>query len=160
MGWLRVSTIEDLQRWTKPGRAGCWLWTRSKTAAGYGAKWWKGRLTYAHRIAFELAVGPIPEGMLVCHRCDTPACCNPDHLFLGTDKSNLVDMQTKGRGDGGRRKLSREQHATARAGFARGMTIASLARAFGLSPSAMHYVIHGRPSRRLAPAKLRGHAVR
>ncbi len=52
---------------------------------------------YAHRVAYELATGPIPEGMVVCHRCDTPACINPDHLFVGTQQDNIADMHRKGR---------------------------------------------------------------
>jgi hypothetical protein len=55
----------------------------------------------AHRIAYELECGPVPEGMFVLHRCDNPPCVRVSHLFLGTRADNLADMRAKGRGVGG-----------------------------------------------------------
>lgn len=55
----------------------------------------------AHRVAWESANGPIPACLMVCHRCDNPACCNPSHLFLGTNRDNVDDMVAKGRAPGG-----------------------------------------------------------
>jgi hypothetical protein len=79
-----------------PHPGGCWLWTADKTA-GYGRFWFNGRLARANRVAWELTHGPIPDGQWVLHRCDTPACVNPDHLFLGTHNDNVADMVAKGR---------------------------------------------------------------
>ena len=75
---------------------GCWLWQRHKARRGYG-RLWDGEDVAAHRIAFKLFVGPIPDGMLICHRCDTPGCVNPEHLFVGTTADNVADMDRKGR---------------------------------------------------------------
>lgn len=77
----------------------CWLWTgaRSKGGTGYGQFMVGGRHLIAHRFSFELHTGPIPPGMLVCHTCDTPPCCNPAHLFLGSNRDNLLDASRKGR---------------------------------------------------------------
>lgn len=76
----------------------CWPWLGRTNALGYGTIDDKGTSKLAHRVSYELHVGPIPENHLVCHDCDNPPCCNPAHLFLGTDTENIQDMINKGRG--------------------------------------------------------------
>lgn len=88
--------------WAKvapPNEGGCRLWTGTKSAIhGYGYFGIStGRATTAHRVAYLLAKGEIPEGLDVCHACDVRLCCNPDHLFLGTRKENMEDCKRKGR---------------------------------------------------------------
>lgn len=80
---------------------GCWLWP---VKSGYGV--FKGKR--AHRLSYEAFVGPIPDGLFVCHKCDVPACCNPDHLFVGTALDNSRDMVAKGRAGGGDKNGGRE----------------------------------------------------
>lgn len=77
---------------------GCWLWTGRLTNSGYGqiAKSTHGEWK-AHRLFWRVANGPIPGGLCVLHKCDTPACVNPDHLFLGTQADNVQDMMNKHR---------------------------------------------------------------
>jgi len=77
----------------------CWEWTAGKIPGGYGAVWDNsiGRHQHAHRLAWELANGPIPDGMWVLHRCDNPPCCNPAHLWLGTQYENDKDRTRKQR---------------------------------------------------------------
>ena len=71
----------------------CWLWTACVNSKGYGRI---GQKSIAHRVVWELTNGPIPDGLLVLHRCNTPACCNVAHLYLGTNWDNMRDRKRAG----------------------------------------------------------------
>lgn len=93
--WIKVDRTDD----------GCWLWNGATQSKGYGCF----GPYLAHRYGYELQHGPIPEGMLVCHHCDTPRCVRGDHLFLGTHQDNMADMVAKQRAAAG------DQNCNARA---------------------------------------------
>lgn len=76
---------------------GCWIWHGYTSPAGYGQIGIGNKLEFTHRLSWEIANGPIPDGMVICHHCDNPACVRPDHLFLGTLADNNHDMKLKGR---------------------------------------------------------------
>lgn len=94
----QYTTATIARFWSKVDRSGdCWVWTAGKNGRGYGKFNVGYTRFYAHRFAFLLTFGAIPDGMVVCHRCDTPSCVRPDHLFAGTQQENLRDMAAKGR---------------------------------------------------------------
>lgn len=91
----------DKKLWSKVDKTssadGCWLWTGYQEADGRGRILVNGRREMVYRVAWTEIIGPIPDGLWVCHKCDNPSCVNPAHLFLGTAKDNTQDMLAKGR---------------------------------------------------------------
>lgn len=137
----------------------CWLWQgKAKTAYGYGLLGKGGRSdrsggnVAAHRVSWELHCGPIPAGLFVLHKCDIPACVNPNHLFLGTIRDNALDMFAKGRGNpnpsrGSKRQNSRLTESMVRDARGRrreGTSIAVLAESYGVSVATMSHALLGR----------------
>lgn len=153
--------------WSKVDQSGgpdaCWLWTGAKRDFGYGRVKINRRFRRAHRVAWLASFGAIPAGLCVCHACDNPPCCNPAHLFLGTQAENLADMVAKGRhnpstGDrhgsparpgcrmrgeaNGRAKLTDAKVACIRARYAAGgVSQCSLAREYGVSHPAINNIV-------------------
>jgi len=84
------------EKWVSEPNTGCHLWTAGADEKGYGY-FRAGKMRRAHRTAWEIKNGPIPAGMCVCHKCDTPACVNEAHLFLGSKAANAADRDAKGR---------------------------------------------------------------
>jgi hypothetical protein len=146
---------------TSAGYDGCWPWRGSCTQGGYGVVSFLGRYTTAHRIAYELDKGEqIPDGIEALHECDNPPCCNPRHVFLGTQKDNIADMHAKGRaGDcrlfgenHGRAKLKDHQVEEIRDRYRKeGLTQAQLAGIYGIGPSQISRIILGQSRSGIVP---------
>ncbi len=93
-----LSIMERLLAHIEPDpNSGCWLWSRAENGMGYGVIRIDHKNHLTHRLSWTLHRGSIPPRLCVLHRCDTPACCNPDHLFLGTKSDNMADMIAKKR---------------------------------------------------------------
>lgn len=98
-----ITRFED--KYIPEPNSGCWIWLGAtwRSRGGIRGRFFSsGAWKLAHRSAYEILVGAIPAGLLVCHRCDTPLCVNPDHLWLGTHNDNMADMAAKGRRATGR----------------------------------------------------------
>lgn len=119
---------------------GCWEWQASLSTHGYGQFNIGVKLYGAHRVAYALKNGPIPDGAQILHRCDNPACVRPSHLFPGDHRSNMRDMAAKGRSTRGERnpsaKLSLDQvrEIRERLEFSRRGAQKLLASEFGVAP--------------------------
>lgn len=150
-----ASTEEKLTARTEKGPE-CWIFQGGKSPYGVIPK--PGGYVYAHRAAYILAYGEIPAGLYVCHKCDTPRCVNPDHLFLGTCSENLKDMHAKGRAtkahaigeDVGNAVLSSELVQRIRSSDSR---VVDLARELGISRTAVHQAQSGKTWGHVAPTQ-------
>ena len=130
---------------------GCWNWP-ALSAYGYGRLSFYGRDFQAHRAAYAAYVSPVPSSLFVCHKCDNRACVNPDHLFLGTARDNVLDAFRKGRLEppsfhGEKHplaKMTRLKVMEARRCWAAGQSAAELAGRFGVSTSTIRRIVSGK----------------
>lgn len=148
---IMLSRVPPHERfWQKVRKSdGCWEWTGAVVRTyGYFHVGPGRRSARAHRFSYELAYGPIPEGMLVCHRCDNRACVRPDHLFLGTAKDNYEDARSKSRHSAGERngvaKLTQSDVDAIRRLLDSGLTKAEIGQRFGVSRTAVFWIAKGR----------------
>lgn len=117
----------------------CWEWTAALFRTGYGAININRQAKYAHRVAYELFIGPIPEGLFICHHCDNRKCINPSHLFAGTQADNVEDMYEKGRDNSPKgegihtAKLTEEKVKEIRKLREEGLTHPKIAKLFGIA---------------------------
>ena len=133
----------------------CWNFDGFIAPNGYGRLWDRGtrKKEYAHRFFYRAFVGESPAGMQVNHHCDNPRCVNPAHLFLGTQRDNILDAMNKGRITGppdhhGEKnwsaKLTWERVAQIRKQYSMGLSQYALARIYDVSRSAINHITSGR----------------
>lgn len=133
----------------------CWNWTGAKKPAGYGNVRVNKKYLLSHRVAFEIVNGEFPSKFKVCHICDNPSCCNPNHLMLGTTKSNAADMLIKGREKNrmiasrgevnGNSKLTAKKVKAIREAYKnREMNQGQLASKYGVTQAAIGYIVRNK----------------
>ena len=138
-----------LKKFTKT--SGCWEWNGYIRKDGYANFRVGDKKLNAHRVAYELFVGPIPDGMEIDHLCYNRKCVNPDHLFVGTQRDNMMDMDRKGRRRWGRKKLTWEQVCEIRRRQAAGEKQVTLQREYGVSEDVILGIKKGRYWKRPMP---------
>ncbi len=143
---------------TRPDGDGCWLWSGQLGTRLYGQMTLTaaGRRTTisAHRASWLLHRGDIPDGLCVCHRCDTPKCVNPEHLFLGTHAENMQDAKAKGRKYNGTQRVAPQNSSNAkltweivrklRAEYKKGDSVREIARGLGVHPVQVWAILRGK----------------
>lgn len=146
--WQRVERVDD--------DTSCWIWTGTKSSTGYGVVRIGGKLQKAHRIAFGLARGfPVQPNGFLCHRCDTPLCVRPDHLFIGDAQTNMTDAHRKGRLLSKQTgKLTPEQRDEAARRYVSGERLNDVAAAFGVSKNSIRQFCRARRLKRSARVEL------
>lgn len=162
-------TKDEIKEWIENRVAfepssGCWLWEKSINYSGYGVchdpRTDRPISTVrVHRLSFEIYKEPVPDGLVVCHRCDIRSCVNPDHLFAATQKDNIVDALIKGRSPIGhkskRSKLTLDEASRILKIREDGKTYKEIAEMTGMSKSGVQHLCTGR-SWRIALMDQRG----
>lgn len=151
---IKVTLADKNRFWNKVDLSGgpeaCWPWAGNRFDKGYGCFLLNGQKVRAHRVAWVTTNGQIPQdgsyhGLCVCHRCDVPACCNPAHLFLGTNADNVADREKKNRNSPGETNLSAKltniKVLEIRSLYATGVPLKRLARRHGVAPKTIRQVI-------------------
>lgn len=139
--WLKVKKVEDPMA--------CWPWMGANDGKrGYGRLRFKGKRVPAHRIAYRLSNGQIPEGLGVLHHCDNPTCCRPDHLYAGSPKQNSTDMVSRGRSLIGRKnhkaKLTELEVEEIRRLHADGFGVHRISKRFQMARSGIRAIVLGK----------------
>ena len=133
--------------------SGCWIWMGGSDKDRYGLTSYKCKSLRAHRVSWTLHKGDIPHGLCVCHKCDTPACVNPDHLFVGSVHQNNIDRHRKGRDAvmerSGNSRFSKDDVLCMRHLHSIGQTYSEIAKIFITSPVSVRNCVMGKTWRSL-----------
>ena len=162
---MKSTTEENFHKKYLPEpNSGCWLWMGFITACGYGKTAYN---EVAHRRSWEIHFGRIPEGRVVCHKCDTPSCVNPGHLFLGTQSENMADMVKKGRSlRGERNHAAKLCEDDVKEILCSKVSTEQLSEEYGVSPKAISNIRKGKSWKHVARpdgflfSRLDGYAAR
>lgn len=151
--------------WPRVDKSGgpdaCWPWMGKRNKLGYGEMYIgldgeRRKYVFAHRAAFKEVCGNIGAGMVVCHRCDNPPCCNPSHLFAGTNADNMADMVSKGRHAVGSRnhnaKINEETVVAIKRLRSEGLTTSEIQNRLSVSAGSIRSIINGQRWRHVGPA--------
>lgn len=146
---------------------GCWVWIGRANQDGYGQVYYGGKSQRVPRVAYLLAKGSIPGGLLVCHSCDVRLCGNPDHLWLGTAKDNAMDAVKKGRMvipyyPGGLHPLAKlcdDERAQVVIDRGTGLSIRALGAKYGISTTSVQHILFPEKQKKKWAARKHGRSL-
>lgn len=143
------SLKERFEKYFEKTPNSCWIWTGAILKRGYGQQKTGEKNKRAHRISWELYRGKIPTGMNVCHKCDTPLCVNPDHLFIGTQLDNIRDCIKKNRNakapNGEEHKNSKLKEKDVRNILKdKRLSLSKIAKEYGVHRKTIEYIKNGK----------------
>lgn len=142
---MRESAFDSIARYWRSvdrgARDACWPWTGLLDRDGYGQITIERRVFKTHRVSWLIHHGPIPVSMCVCHACDNRRCCNPEHLFLGTQQENTADRERKGRNARTPKKLDAQAVREIRRASIEGHKTAAIAGAYGISGRMVRLIV-------------------
>ena len=130
-------------RMVKIVESGCHEWTSTLHRDGYGKFHYKGQQVQAHRVAYSLFVGEIPQGMMILHKCDNRKCVNPEHLYAGTAKQNMADKIARCRKLWGRMKYTQIQIDECKRLYASGMSQCEVAEKMNMDQTTVSRFVRG-----------------
>ena len=150
--WVCLARGAELLDWIKGtcilSPPGCLEWQRDHLPSGYAVIGFQGKRWLGHRLTYTLTRGPIPQGQIICHRCDNPSCVNPSHLFLGTHADNAADRDRKGRQPLGSARVGAILHENVvpgiRHAYASGVSITEISRHYEVARETIRDLIRGK----------------
>lgn len=129
--------------WSKVNRndsSGCWVWTGVKDSDGYGRFRFNSKRIMAHRMSYLFTYGYLPSDARVCHTCDNTSCCNPNHLFLGSDSDNIIDCVVKNKH--ANCKLTADQISPIKNAVYNGVSVKEIALTYNVSQATIYNVLN------------------
>lgn len=145
---MQIDRLESLLGYTLIEHEGCWLFSGPTQNNFHGRAYYEGKYWQAHRLAYKLTYGSIPEGKFVLHKCDVGFCVNPNHLFIGTQQDNVADMIAKGRArfscigiNNGRATLTENQVREIRELHSRGISNLELVNKFNTTENVISKIV-------------------
>ena len=143
---MKASTKEDVRNklllYSDKKENGCWVWNKSRHRQGYGNLTYEKKNLLAHRVSWIIFKGEIEDGKKIFHICDNPPCVNPDHLFIGTQRDNIIDMFNKNRAT--HQKITREQANEIRLLYSKNICTIEISERFGISKSAISMIVNNK----------------
>jgi hypothetical protein len=145
---MRYKKTESPSEFWASASPGCWEWGGARDKDGYGQTRFGMKRVKAHRKAWELLEGPIPDGLYVLHQCNNPPCIRPDHLYLGTALDNGIDRKGRERPHRSNYTLSRAEVMDIRSRYESGtIRQVDLAHEYGVHQATISKIVLGKSYR-------------